>query len=913
MPYWRACHKTGDTLSPPMRDALDQAGVLGPLLKVEELLAAEIRARVPHASDDPLTLFGASGVAGDAFGSAEQDVLNVLQDVADSAQSTAAERLFAAEAWDAIRFVEAMRHRYDAVLMNPPFGEPVASTKDYIKAAYPWMPKINDLLAAFVGRGIELAKPGSGSCGAITSRAGLFLTTFSTWREEVLLANELRGLADLGRGVMEGALVEAAAYVVARRDDAKNRQSLSTCIRLLKSRDRAGGLREAIAAHRSGMPDSRVYRVDSAEFASLPGSPISYWLGRSIRRLFTDLPGMEEAGNDVFKGTSTSDDFRFVRTRWEVDPKRIGYSVADLAEGRRWAPFAKGGEYAPFWLDLDLVVDWEGGGARIKETVAEKYPYLKGNVDWVIGREAEFFSPGITWSARTMSAFSPRVLPAGAVFGHKGNKVRTEDVFSLLAWLNTRIVAALIGGLLAAGDETTSAGASKSYEIGVVRSLPVPDIHSADVAVRAQRIAECFARLDRLEETSSRFVAVPDIGQREQLVLAMALEILQLSGDLERTFASLIALDAEAADFIAEEAGIHPSDYPVSDDHDDEIERLYRLPLKRVIDELLELRGGSKAIANLTFVANRRLEVIAHGLRVNPSSIERVVRTRRLEAHGERQEDAARLVSYLIGAAFGRWDVRKAMTPVDEHSFDDLLGPPPQLPPGMLDAGAGRPSLPPDCPLSLPEDGLLIDEPGHPWNICSHIRAAAEGCFGSDERLDAAVSVLSKGSSLESYVKASFFKDHLSRYSKSRRKAPVYWPLTVPSKNWGVWSYAPTLTRETLYAIATEARRRERLAADVIARLRREQQDGGDRPYARETAEELDAEERLAEELRLFRAEAERIAGLGWQPNLDDGIVLCAAPLADLLPAWPDAKKARDELRKGQHDWAAVAQWAGEL
>ena len=82
---------------------------------------------------------------------------------------------------------------------------------------------------------------------------------------------------------------------------------------------------------------------------------------------------------------------------------------------------------------------------------------------------------------------------------------------------------------------------------------------------------------------------------------------------------------------------------------------------------------------------------------------------------------------------------------------------------------------------------------------------------------------------------------------------------------------------------------------------------------ARKIAEELDSEEKLAEELRRFRAEAERIAGLGWEPDLDDGIVLCAAPLADLFPAWPDAKKARDELRKGEHEWATVAQWAGEL
>ena len=78
-------------------------------------------------------------------------------------------------------------------------------------------------------------------------------------------------------------------------------------------------------------------------------------------------------------------------------------------------------------------------------------------------------------------------------------------------------------------------------------------------------------------------------------------------------------------------------------------------------------------------------------------------------------------------------------------------------------------------------------------------------------------------------------------------------------------------------------------------------------------AEELDAEEKLAEELRRFRLEAERIAGLGWEPDLDDGIILCAAPLAELFPAWPDAKTARAELRKGKYAWATVAAWADRL
>ena len=78
-------------------------------------------------------------------------------------------------------------------------------------------------------------------------------------------------------------------------------------------------------------------------------------------------------------------------------------------------------------------------------------------------------------------------------------------------------------------------------------------------------------------------------------------------------------------------------------------------------------------------------------------------------------------------------------------------------------------------------------------------------------------------------------------------------------------------------------------------------------------AEELDAEEKLAEELRLFRLEAERIAALGWEPDLDDSIILCAAPIADLFPAWPDTRTARAQLRRGVYPWATVAAWADRL
>jgi hypothetical protein len=116
-----------------------------------------------------------------------------------------------------------------------------------------------------------------------------------------------------------------------------------------------------------------------------------------------------------------------------------------------------------------------------------------------------------------------------------------------------------------------------------------------------------------------------------------------------------------------------------------------------------------------------------------------------------------------------------------------------------------------------------------------------------------------------------------------------------------------------LFAIVGEAEQRQRLAEQQVAHLQREVESGGGGRKAGEVAAELDAERKLSVELAAFRSEAERIANLGWEPDLDDGAVLNAAPLADLFPAWKDAAAYRKELRAGNHSWATVARFADQL
>lgn len=889
-----------------IRDALEAAPILGPLLKVEERLAMEIRATVAGAADDSSTLFGAAGIADDNFGRAEAAVLEALQGIADSATSGPVDRLFAAEAQDAIRFVEAMRHRYDAVLMNPPFGEPVEASKSYLKATYPWLPwKDYNLFALFTGRGIELCSP-TGYLGAITSRVGLFLKTYQNWREQILLGNSLSSLIDLGLGVMEQAMVEAAAYTIQPGTSRGN----ATFVRLLREPDRVGALHLALRSIRSGVDDDRVFSVNTSDFKAVEGSPVSYWLNDSIRRLFRELPRVEGSAAEVRQGTATGDDFRFVRCIWEVKPSEVAYTREQTTQGGRWVPFAKGGGYSPYWADVHLVLDWASDGAEIRSFSGARAQ----NTQY-------FFRPGLTWPTRTASGFAPRVLPSGCAFANKGNGVfpiEGADPLVILAWLNSRAARAALDSMLAAADSATAAGAAKSYEVGLVQKLPWLAGSRDDLKYLRSRCVEIVQRhrhADLFDENSGLFVHPHLPGANETLTASvhrvrqeldvLILEMLEASLALDERINLLLGLDVDGLQYLDQEIGNHPLTYPTRDDIDERISDLLAKPMESVVNELIAERGGSASVAKFTFIADHRVEVIAHGLEVNPRDVLRVRHERQLLQPGEARAAAADVFSYLVGIATGRWT--PSLNPVvDSVEAGDLFEC------RLAESLAGTRSNQAHVDVAETVCLTLVDEVGHDRDIAIAVEDAAAELFGSADKLQEVLDLLG-GKDIRNHLRGRFFRDHLSRYSRSRRKAPIYWPLYVPSGKWGVWVYAPTFTRETLYAIAAEALRREGHSLAEVARLERERAAGDSGVTAKALDKALDDERKLGEELRRFRAEAERIAGLGWEPDLDDGIVLCAAPLADLFPAWKELAKYRDELRAGKYEWATVARWADQL
>lgn len=336
---------------------------------------------------------------------------------------------------------------------------------------------------------------------------------------------------------------------------------------------------------------------------------------------------------------------------------------------------------------------------------------------------------------------------------------------------------------------------------------------------------------------------------------------------------------------------------------------------------MVETRGGARTIAIKSYFLDRRLEVLAHVFRRQPAVLVEVRRRLGLLPPEEPRRSAEDLVSYLVGCAFGRWDVRIGRDPTMAPPAPDPFDPVPISSPGMLVGPDGLPAreAPEGYPLELPPDRLLLDEEGHRWDIVLRVRRAAEVLFDDpDAILEECERTL--GRDLRGYLRRDFFKAHLGRYSKSRRKAPIYWYLSVPSCEWGLWVYAPTLSRETLFAVVREARRKEGALVQGIDRVRQQAAAASGRER-QHLARQLDAQEDLLREVRAFVTKAERVANLGWEPDLDDGIVLCAAPLAGLMPAWQktgggggtgnpgDPAQALQMLKTGKFSWARVSRF----
>ncbi|MEA1050846.1 hypothetical protein U5801_13660 [Lamprobacter modestohalophilus] len=408
--------------------------------------------------------------------------------------------------------------------------------------------------------------------------------------------------------------------------------------------------------------------------------------------------------------------------------------------------------------------------------------------------------------------------------------------------------------------------AARSYEVGVIQRTPVPDL-SSDQETQLADLARCAWSLKRTLDTrveTSHAFSLPALLQVEGADLQQCAEAWSdLAGSSQQVLDSLQAeIDALCFDLY----GIGPEDR------------------QRIESDGISAEDGQDDAVDEDADDDEAMDVDAAPM-------------------------VAALLAWCLGVAFGRFDLRLATgerpMPAEPEPFDPL----PVCSPGMLTGDDGLPlDVPPvGYPIAFSADGILVDDPGHPSDLVQSVRGAFETLFDEpDARWHEAAELLGVDDPRDWFAQ-SFFEQHIKRYSKSRRKAPIYWQLAIPSGRYSVWLYAHRATSDTLFRVLNDY-----LGPKLDHeqnKLTRLVQGAGVTPTAAQRRE-IEPQESLVEELKALKSEVARVAPL-WRPSLDDGVLINFAPLWRLTPqsrSWQtECRKTWDKLQAGDYDWSQLA------
>jgi len=612
-------------------------------------------------------------------------------------------------------------------------------------------------------------------------------------------------------------------------------------------------IQSAVTAMGEGRAIPYVWVFDSVTFESIQDSPIAYRAPWGMLRAASRAEVLSNQGFIAHQGNGAAT--RFHRLIWEV-------STQDLARGD-WMPMAHGTKPQPFQKNTTHVFWWKDNGAECKADVCCRYPYLKGNFGFKIQAEDYYGLPGIAYGKRT-NQFTAQILPKGHLFTFEGTAIHSNSegnpIWSVLAFLNSRLARYWLNSVCAE---------HKAYnylnQLPVTKSI-VDDSRLGELARAGWRERMMITRC----ELTSPYFARPSL--------------IEAPG---KTLAEMVA--ASASILAQHEAAVTES--------------------LRQADELcFDLLGISHDERQAIILSDVRDITIEAGKdQSHPED----------ESETDEAEESAptnlvdELIDYGLGVVLGCWDIRFATGEKPAVELPDPFAALPVCPPGMLQNAEGLPAapidVPNDYPLRIPWSGILVDDEGHGEDIEHRFREALRVVWGP--RADAieaeACEILGVRTLRENYRKpTAFFADHLKRYSKSRRQAPIYWPLSTSSGSYMLWLYYHRLSDQTLYTCVNDfVDPKLKQVSNEASRLRQKR--------GRSSAEEKALEQLAGLEIELtdFRAELLRIAAF-WKPNLNDGVQITAAPLWRLFQHRPwqkTLKETWESLERSEYDWAHLA------
>lgn len=892
----RATERMAEALCELVRQVWDEmrlAGEVGSLLKIDESLAAAIEQnkqeweeKFPLYREAEFNLGEAPvvryyrrlpGAEEDFWNRAETLVLAALEEYAKQAEGTQGRqrRLFANDAAQGFAFIDLCRQRYAVVVMNPPFGEASLPARQYLYQRLPETAR--DLFAGFISRGVSLLCE-SGHIGAITNRTAFFSDFLQQWRRSYLLGNKssLFCMADLGYGVLD-AVVETAAYVTT-----KSPVSESVFFNILSEADKEGALiavRDALAA---GTPNEKAFSRRPRSFEKMPDSRFAYQIHPFWIRKLNLLDGHP---NDVSKaGLTSGDDLRFLRCFWEVPET--------LPRRKKWRWLAKGGEFSRYRTDVHLMVDWDS-----------KDELNRTRNDELYGKA------GVTYTERTTSNLSARVLNKGCFFSGPGPGViprRDGEKHYLLAFLNSAVASYCLEAIVGGGDFSMKGTAARHLEPGYLQHLPVVELCEEQRQWFVQNVEALVKELNSMIDDECHPLFGGFVHEHcGRLLEGLAARYRKQFQALRKCYALVRAIEKELVFVLA------IPDERVGDLYGD---TAYPLPDEGNLEALPEgwrsWVNGQEAIQResenhcrsvmrfenkLSYYLHGGVERLAHRFGVAPEMICAELASSANPDAASTYRGVQDVISHAVGCIFGRWPLKPAVPEAEKTGsciFDEL----PALQPGRNGNRNGE------------GQNVIPDDPDDSDDMIRHVRKVLDLIWKDRaEIIEKEACEILGVENLRLYLrkpgKGGFWEDHLARYSKSRRKAPIYWPLSTPSRSYTLWLYYHRLTDQTLYRCVLD--HVEPKLTEVAERIRGLQKPG----RSREDEETLGQLAELERELKDFRDELLRVAKF-WKPNLNDGVQITAAPLWRLFQHRPWQKVLRETweaLEAGKYDWTHLA------
>ena len=357
-----------------------------------------------------------------------------------------------------VQVAQTLAQKYDVVVTNPPYMSELNKTlQDFVKEFYP--NSKHDLCSVFIERCLEMVHD-KAYVAMITQNAFMFLSRYEKLRRH-LLQYQFVNLAHLGARAFDaigGEVVQAVTFCIRKMP----------ALQYVGTYERLVGFQSEEEKKFAFLKRKNTYYCKNDVFDVIPKTPMTYWVSENVLKMFEH--GRLDDYADPRVGMFTTDNDRYLREWWEPNRVDIGF---DYKEKRiayksdiKWFPYNKGGGFRRWYGNIDLVVFWQHGGEEIKKIVLKKYPYLKGNYDFVLKTDNPYYHPGITWSGLTSGSNSFRLCGSGFLFDtNKGAMIfeKNLDLEYLLGFLNTKVAQTAINLL----------NSTISLQIGDVAAIPV--------------------------------------------------------------------------------------------------------------------------------------------------------------------------------------------------------------------------------------------------------------------------------------------------------------------------------------------------------------------------------------------------------------------------------------------------------